>query len=132
MRSSPPGSRMATGLALILGFQAAGTALQAVLGWGVPGPVVGFFLLWAALQLGVIPAEAVEPAAELLLGHLLLLFTPVVASLLPHAPLLAANAPALLAAVAAGTVATLLVTGWTAQLLMSRAARCKEGKRRGQ
>lgn len=117
-----------SGLAVLLAFQAGGTALQRVLGLAVPGPVLGFFLLWGSLQVGIVPVEVVEPAADLLLKHLLLLFTPVVVGILPHLPLLKRNALALATGVVVGTAAVLLVTGWAAQLLLARARRSQGGR----
>lgn len=111
---------LVSGLAVLLAFQAAGAMLQLALHLQVPGSVLGFFLLWAALATGWLPLAVVEEAADLLLRHLLLLFTPVVVGVLPYLPMIRDQAWLLAAAIIVGTCSTALLTGWLAQSLLNR------------
>lgn len=70
----------------------------------LPGPVLGMFLLFAALVArgGAVPSQ-LGGAADGLLGHLSLLFVPASVGLMVYLDLLAANALTLIAAVAVST-----------------------------
>jgi len=76
-----------TGLAWLLGLQAAGELLARALRLPFPGPVVGMLLLLVALNAGVVRA-AVAACADFLLAHLSLLFVPVAVGVMSYLPLL--------------------------------------------
>ena len=71
------------GLALLLLFQAAGEGLVHALALPFPGPVVGLVMVLPALQWPPLRAP-VQAVAELLLGHLSLLFVPVGVGVITH------------------------------------------------
>jgi holin-like protein len=75
------------GLAFLLLLQAAGEAFTHTLHLPLPGPVVGLVLLLPALQLDWV-RQPVAATAELLLGHLSLLFVPVGVGVITHLQLL--------------------------------------------
>lgn len=111
---------MAGALLLLLGCQLAGELAALLLGLPVPGPVLGALLLGACLATRAeVPAPLGE-AAGALLGHLSLLFVPAGVGLVQHGPRLAAEWPALAAALvlstAAGLAAGALAFRWAARL----------------
>ncbi len=108
---------MIRGLATILVYQLAGELLSRLLRLPIPGPVVGLLLLLVSLELGLPSDEGLSGVAGGLLGNLSLLFVPAGVGVMLHAPLLAAEWPALLASVLVSTVAALAVTGWLADRL---------------
>lgn len=75
------------GLAFLLLLQAAGEAFTHALRLPLPGPVVGLVLLLPALQLDWV-RQPVAATAQLLLGHLSLLFVPVGVGVITHLQLL--------------------------------------------
>jgi holin-like protein len=88
----------------------------------LPGPVLGMFLLFAALIVrgdkGARPAPAqLGSAADGLLGHLSLLFVPASVGLMRYFDLLAANAVTLILALAISTALAMAATAVTFHLL---------------
>jgi len=76
------------GLAILLLFHLAGTALEKLAGVPLPGNVIGLILLLCALGLGWIKLEQVEEAANFLLKHMMLFFAPFVVGTIAFLPLL--------------------------------------------
>ncbi|MFL6662821.1 MAG: CidA/LrgA family protein [Rhizobacter sp.] len=107
------------GLAWLLLLQAAGEALSHALGLPIPGPVIGLVLLLGALQL-VGLRSAIAAAAELLLGHLSLLFVPVGVGVITHLDLVARYGLQLLAVIAISTWLGMTVTAVVLRLLLRR------------
>lgn len=88
----------------------------------LPGPVLGMFLLFAALIVrggkGARPVPAqLGAAADGLLGHLSLLFVPASVGLMRYFDLLAANALTLILALAISTALAMAATAVTFHLL---------------
>jgi holin-like protein len=109
------------GLALLLLLQAAGEALTHALGWPFPGPVVGLVLLLPALKLPAVRVP-VGAAAELLLGHLSLLFVPVGVGVVTQLPLLARHGPRLGLVIVLSTWAGMVVTALVLRALLRQRA----------
>jgi holin-like protein len=107
------------GLALLLLLQAAGEALTHALGWPFPGPVLGLVLLLLALNLPAVRAPA-GAAAELLLGHLSLLFVPVGVGVVTQLPLLARYGLRLGLVIVVSTWAGMAVTALVLRALLRR------------
>lgn len=108
---------MLEALALLLGFQLAGEALAHLLSLPLPGPVIGMALLFLAWPwLGRWQAR-LEQLSTQLLANFGLLFVPAGVGVMVHAHLLSMWWPALLAAVAAGTLGTLALGAWLMQRL---------------
>ena len=101
------------GLAVLLVLQAIGEALAHSLTLPIPGPVVGMILLIAALGIPQLRAP-VKAAAEVLLGHLSLLFIPIGVGVITHLDLVAQYGVRLLVVI---VVSTWLGMGVTALLL---------------
>ncbi|MCU0627332.1 MAG: CidA/LrgA family protein [Gemmatimonadaceae bacterium] len=111
---------MPEALAILLLFQLAGDALARVTGLPVPGPVLGFALLFLVLlarrdRLGRLP-----DAASGLHSHLSLLFVPAGTGVLLYLPALAREWVPIVAAVVTSTLVGLVVTALVARALMRR------------
>jgi len=107
------------GLVILLSFQLIGLFLEA-LGLPLPANVSGLILFTAALFLGVVKLEWVEGTARFLLRHMLLFFAPVIVGALASAEILKQEWLAISASLLASLLAGLLVTGWTASLLLGK------------
>lgn len=107
------------GFALLLVFQLAGELVTHALGWLVPGPVAGLVLLFLALAWPAL-REPVEAAAQVLLGHLSLLFVPVGTGIVLHGGLLASHGLQLLGVLLASTLLGLAVTALLLRALLGR------------
>ncbi len=118
---------MLRGLAVLLVFQLAGEVLAHLLDLPVPGPGVGMVLLLGALELGLPQRDGLRVASGGLLAVLSLLFVPAGVGIVQHLPRLAAEWPALGAALLVSTAATLGVTGWVAARLLARRPPAGEG-----
>jgi len=107
---------MIDGLLLLLVFQFLGEMLVHFTGLPIPGPVAGMVLLLLALALRASALQRVAPAANLLIGNLVLLFFPIGVGIVLEWDRYAAHGTALLASVIGGTalalvLVTLLVKG---------------------
>jgi holin-like protein len=105
------------GLLILLAFLWMGDAAASVLRLPLPGSVAGMLMLAAALRLRWIPPRAVEPAAELLIRNMALLFVPAGVGVTAYAGLLRREWLPIVAGAAASTVAVLLVVGRMQQRL---------------
>jgi holin-like protein len=108
------------GLALLLLFQAAGEAAAHATGLPLPGPVVGLVLMLPALQWAPV-RQPVSACADLLLGHLSLLFVPVGVGVITHLDLVARHGAALVVAIVASTWIGLAVTALVLRALLKDA-----------
>ncbi len=107
----------ALGLLILLAFLCLGDAVASAGRLPLPGSVAGMLMLAAALRLRWIPERAVQPAAELLVRHMALLFVPAGVGVMAYAGLLRREWLPVAAGAAASTVAVLLVVGWMQQRL---------------
>jgi holin-like protein len=105
------------GLALLLLFQAAGEGLSHSIGWPFPGPVVGLVLMLAGLRWAAV-REPVAAAADVLLGHLSLLFVPVGVGVITHLALVAQYGVELLGVIVVSTWLGLAVTALVLRRLL--------------
>jgi len=114
---------MVMGFAILLGLQFLGTQLVDAAGLPVPGNVVGMVLLFAALRSGLVRAESVRAAVDLLLSHLALLFVPAGVGVMVYADLIAREWLPIVVATVVSTFVVMAVTGWSAAWLEGRGAR---------
>lgn len=112
--------RYAASALILLGFLLVGTTIATLGRLPLPGSVVGMLLLAAALHFRWMPVAWVEPAAELLLRHMALLFVPPGVGLMLQYELLRREWLPIVAASAASTLAVLLVVGRLQQRLEAR------------
>jgi holin-like protein len=101
---------MIESLTLLLVCQLIGEALVRLAGLPVPGPVVGMALLFAYLAARKTVPEDLGKTASGLLDHLSLLFVPAGVGVILHLDLVAAEWPAIGAALIVSTLATIAVT----------------------
>ena len=117
---------MLTGFLVLMVFELLGELLQAAFHLPVPGPVIGMFLLAAALILtekGAVPAltvvlEKLKRLSHFLLSWMGLFFVPAGAGLLAERNLLAHEWLPVLAAVTGSTIISILATGLVMHFLL--------------
>jgi|GEM_PF-120603 len=112
-----PWWRYAVSLGVLLACLLAGSALASYGRLPLPGSVLGMLLLAATLHLRWLPVAAVEPAADLLLRHMALLFVPAGVGLMLQFDLLRREWLPIVLASAASTLAVLVTVGWLQQRL---------------
>jgi holin-like protein len=104
---------MLKALATLLVFQTIGETASFGLGLPIPGPVIGMALLFGWLVLRPAAADGLRPVTGELLRHLSLLFVPAGVGIMLHKDRFADEGWAILVAVVASTVLTLVVTAVT-------------------
>lgn len=107
-------------LTILLVYQLAGEVLALALGIPVPGPVIGMALLFASLAIRKHLSPALRDTAGGLLQHMSVLFVPAGVGVMVHASRMAAEWPAILAALVVSTVLTIAVTALVLQALLRR------------
>jgi holin-like protein len=120
---------MPEALALLLLFQLAGDAIARATGLPVPGPVLGFGLLFLTLlarrdRLGRLP-----DAAGALHSHLSLLFIPAGTGVVLYLPALAREWLPIVVALVTSTLVGLAVTALVARALMGRVVPARSAPR---
>lgn len=105
---------------LILACQLVGETLVALFGLPLPGSVLGLLLLFLVLLARRRIGRSLERVSRGILANLGLLFVPVAVGMMTQVEALTAEAVPIAAAVLIGTVVTMLVTGWTMQVLDRR------------
>jgi holin-like protein len=118
---------MLKALAFLLVLQTVGEALSFGLGLPVPGPVIGMALMVGWLALRSDAADALRPTSGELLKHLSLLFVPAGVGVMLHVQRLADEGLAIVVAVLASTVLTLVVTAITVDRVARRLGRTDDG-----
>jgi putative effector of murein hydrolase LrgA (UPF0299 family) len=125
---SAPEGKMIAAFAGIFGCQLLGEFIVRAFALPLPGPVLGMFLLFAALVArgggsgkggrdnADVPKQ-LGAAADGLLGHLSLLFVPASVGLMRYFDLLAANALTLVLALSISTALAMAATALTFRLL---------------
>ncbi|MCC5956812.1 MAG: CidA/LrgA family protein [Natronohydrobacter sp.] len=96
-------------LTLILACQLAGETLTRLMGWPVPGPVLGMALLFALMLASPRIAALVIPTGEGILRHLSLLFVPAGVGVVGHVQMLGTQGAVILLALVLSTVLALAV-----------------------
>jgi holin-like protein len=110
-----PALHFLAGLALLVFLNQLGEWLVHVVRAPVPGSVVGMLILTVLLETGVVPIEAVRPAAELLVRHLALLYVPAGAAVIVYLGVVRQDLVAITGAGLASLVAALVVVGLIVQ-----------------
>lgn len=117
MRAVGNAGRLLVGLAVLVAFQLAGTALVTLLRAPIPGSVAGMALLAAAISARIVPLSLVRGTADLLLRHLAVLYVPAGVALVLYLDLVRAQWIAVTAAGIGSLMAVLVVVGLTVQRL---------------
>ena len=111
-------------LALLIAIYQVGNLVVRWTGLPIPGNVVGILLLYVLLNLGLIPLEYVQDAADFLLRHLVFFFIPVAVDLMNWGGVFYRYGLMLALAIITSTVLTFLGTGFIAQWLQEEDPTC--------
>jgi holin-like protein len=122
-----PLSRMLTGGLILLGFDLAGNGIPRSCCIPLPGAVIGFVLLAAALAIAQHVSavdvrwlsESVAPMSKLLLTHMGLLFVPAGAAIVSEGEVLRRNWIPISAGLVASTLLGLAACGWVMHRFVS-------------
>jgi holin-like protein len=101
--------------AIILAFLYLGKGVSYLIGWPIPGSVIGLISLFSALSLRLIPLNFVLPAGQFLLKYMILFFVPVGVGLINHGELFATHWIAIVVSAGVSTIVILLSVGWSYQ-----------------
>lgn len=104
---------MIQAIAIILSCQLAGEASARALALPVPGPVIGFVLLFLLIWLRPALAETVGPTARGILAHLSLLFVPAGVGVVGNLDLLSRNWLPIAAVLVISTVIAMIASAVT-------------------
>ncbi|AYF90235.1 CidA/LrgA family protein [Pseudomonas sp. JS3066] len=110
-------TRLAAELVVLLGLYALGGKLATVLGWPIPGGVIGLGLLLSAFATGWVKPAALQLGAGLLMAEMLLFFIPALMSLLDYGALLRADGLRILLVIGASTLLVMLATALTVEFV---------------
>lgn len=106
-----------TGIFYILLFWLIGNGVSRLTGGYISGNIIGMILLFAALNLRIVRADIVRPAARFLLGAMALFFVPFGVGLMVSYQTILHNLWAIVLSGAVSTVLVLLTTGHLFQCL---------------
>ena len=115
--SFKPLGRLLTELVVLLAIYLLGTQLAVWLALPIPGGVVGLGLLLAAFASGLVKPAALQLGAGVLMAEMLLFFIPALMSLLDYGGLLRNDGWRILLVIGLSTLAVMLVTAFTVELV---------------
>jgi len=101
-------------LAVLWGIYLLSDALVTLTALPVPANVLGIFILFGLLCLGVLRVEQVEGMADFLLKHLVFFFIPIVTGLMEWGGVFLEHGPALACAIVVSSLAALFASAWLA------------------
>ncbi|RLQ90963.1 CidA/LrgA family protein [Planomicrobium sp. Y74] len=110
----------------IYGFFFLGQLLCELFSIPLPGSIIGFMLMFAALSLKLFPLRFVESTATLLLSFLPLYFIPATVGVIEYFDVFAGKGFFLIAVVIISTLLTMAASGLTSQYLGRRIESRKE------
>lgn len=111
------------GLTWLVLFQLLGTALSVLLLPMLPGPIIGLVLLFLFCLLRGSVDESVQLAASSLLRYLPLLLVPPAVGVMAYTAQILEDFWAIVGALVASLILSMLFTGWLMQRLIRRQAR---------
>ena len=112
-----PLGRLLTELVVLLAIYLLGCQLAAWLAWPIPGGVVGLGLLLLAFASGLVQPATLQLGAGVLMAEMLLFFIPALMSLLDYGGLMRNDGWRILLVIAFSTLAVMLVTAFTVELV---------------
>ncbi|MBT1261784.1 murein hydrolase regulator LrgA [Pseudomonas sp. S10E 269] len=110
-------TRLMIELVVLLAIYLLGCQLATWLAWPVPGGVVGLGLLLATFASGLVKPAALQLGAGVLMAEMLLFFIPALMSLLDYGGLLRNDGWRILLVIGVSTLAVMLVTAFTVELV---------------
>lgn len=109
--------RLLIELVVLLAVYLLGCQLAVWLAWPIPGGVVGLGLLLATFASGLVKPAALQLGAGVLMAEMLLFFIPALMSLLDYGSLLRNDGWRILLVIGFSTLAVMLVTAFTVELV---------------
>ncbi|MEB2648992.1 CidA/LrgA family protein [Pseudomonas canadensis] len=109
--------RLLIELVVLLAIYLLGCQLAVWLPWPIPGGVVGLGLLLATFASGLVKPAALQLGAGVLMAEMLLFFIPALMSLLDYGGLLRNDGWRILLVIGFSTLAVMLVTAFTVELV---------------
>jgi holin-like protein len=100
---------------VLYGFYSLGEWLHVSLGLPLPGSIIGFLILFAALILNIYPVRWIESGAHFLLAFLSLYFIPATVGVIGYGDVLSGRGLWLIVIVILSTLATMAVSGFLSQ-----------------
>ena len=113
-------------LLAITGFYLIGEAVQNFFNIALPGSIIGFLLLFAALMLKIYPLEWIDSGAHFLLAFLSLYFIPATVGVVEYGELFSGKGMLLIPIVVVSTFLTMAASGWVSQYAAKASAERKE------
>lgn len=113
-------------LVLIYGFFMLGQWLREFFDLPLPGSIIGFLLLFAALIFRIYPIRWVESGASSLLAFLPLYFIPATVGVIDYRHIFTGKGIWLIAILIASTLLTMAISGYTSQYAAQLSAKRKE------
>lgn len=105
-------------IALLLAFQLAGSAVTALIGLPVPGPVMGMVFFLFALMVKDNLLQKTLPVVNVLLAHFALLFVPAGVGIMQHGARLAAEWLPITASIVISSVLAMAAAALTIRWVM--------------
>ncbi|WP_426221571.1 CidA/LrgA family protein [Pseudomonas sp. DWRC2-2] len=110
-------TRLLIELVVLLAIYLLGCQLAVWLAWPIPGGVVGLGLLLATFASGLVKPATLQLGAGVLMAEMLLFFIPALMSLLDYGGLLRNDGWRILLVIGFSTLAVMLVTAFTVELV---------------
>ncbi|MGI2328566.1 CidA/LrgA family protein [Planococcus sp. YIM B11945] len=111
---------------VLYGFYWLGDWLRGFFGLPLPGSIIGFLILFAALMLKIYPLRWIESGAHFLLAFLSLYFIPATVGVIGYGDVLSGRGVWLIVIVIISTLATMAVSGLLSQWSSRNAERKEE------
>lgn len=105
-------------IGIVLGICLVGQTIASVLPVAVPGSVIGLFLLFLLLCLGVLKPHHIEKKSDFLLKNMAFFFIPAGVGILNNYGVLRGKILPLLLVIVITTVLTFAASAWTVQAVM--------------
>ena len=102
----------------LIALSSLGNFLSQVLHLPIPGSIIGLFLLFILLQLGIIKVHFVEIGGSWMISELLLFFVPAAVGIMSYSTLMRDIGIQLIIVIGVSTVVVMLITGLLAEGLM--------------
>jgi len=115
---------MLNGLIILLSFFLGGEFISELMGWPVPGSVLGMFMLFVVLSIRGALNENLKKTSHVLLPYLPLFIVPASVGIVNHLELLQQDGLLILVAMIVSLIVGLPLSGW----VMMRAMKKREGK----
>lgn len=111
---------MLNGLIILLLFFLGGEFISELMGWPVPGSVLGMFMLFVVLSIRGALDENLKKTSNALLPYLPLFIVPASVGIVNHLELLKEDGLLILVAMVVSLIVGIPVSGWVMQFFMDK------------